>query len=354
MESVVYGKYIPKIEDRLVTGLSDQTMNVFKIKNPKNGEKYPLVIEIHGGGFMVKKKSNSIPKELKDVECVFASFEYRRVNKYYKHIDTEKEERGIVVKNDNSLEESEESLYNPEYIENYNNRTNFALKCIFDCTLQMDYLIDNAEKYNIDLQNVHFFGSSAGTLMCNYLTYVYSKLKGYKVVSIALDNAQLNYSVESTSSQVFSLFQDEYGDAELPSESEKIFGMEWSKVCETFQNPQCSNDENEVNEICVNTHEDYISSTYCNNNNNFKLSDLSNDPKLLLTMPFSNIKRLILESSVTQEFCYVSYRMKDIPHNGVYALQYLKIFKEKNIKNYYIRSGSKKYGKGPVEYMYTN
>jgi len=346
VDAIVYGNYVPNTDDNLVRGLSDQTMNVFPVKNPVSGTKYPLVIEIHGGGFYAKKKSNQRPLELENIDCVFASFEYRRVTRYYKDKDTGKAEKAIEVGNNNTLSESQTvELYDADYTKNFINRTNYALKCIYDCILQMNYLVDNADTYQIDLDRVFFFGASAGTLMCNYLTYVYSPIKNYNVVSTAYDNAQLNYSVESTSSQVFSLYEDEFGDIDVVSNSNDIFGMNWMDtggVCESFLNPTCSDDSNEVKELCVSSHEDYIRSTYCKEDaGSFTLSDLSNDEKLKLTMPFADLKTIITNSSVVPEYCYVSNKIiGNMPHNKLYAKKYKEVYETKGVKNMFIRSGT--------------
>jgi hypothetical protein len=344
MESVVYGNYVPKTNDRLVINLSDQTMNLFPVKNPKSGKKYPLVIEIHGGGFYAKRKSDRVPRELNGIDCVFASFEYRRVTRYYKDKTSGKNEKAIIVNNDNTLSESENmELYNPKYTEDFTNRTNYALKCIYDCVLQMDYLVDKSEKYQIDLQNVYFYGASAGTLMCNYLTYVYSPLKNYNVVCTSYDNAQLNYSVESTSAQVFSLYEDEFGGIDTVSNSQNIFGTNWKTVCKSFLNPTCDDKNNEVKELCVSEHEKYIKDNYCGTNKEqkFTLSDLASDERLNSTMPFANLKKIITESSVIPTYCYISNQMiGNIPHNKLYAKKYKELFAEKGVKNTFIRSGT--------------
>ena len=343
MDAIVYGNYVPDTDDNLVRGLSDQTMNIFPVNNPVSGTKYPLVIEIHGGGFYAKKKSNKRPSELEKIDCVFVSFEYRRVTRYYKDKDTGKAEKAIEVGNDNTLSESQTvELYDTDYTKNFINRTNYALKCIYDCVLQMNYLVDNADMYQIDLDRVFFFGASAGTLMCNYLTYVYSPIKNYNVVSTAYDNAQLNYSVESTSSQVFSLYEDEFGGIDTVSNSQNIFGTNWATVCESFLNPTCEDKDNEVKELCVSSHEDYIRSTYCKQNaGGFTLSDLSDDENLKLTMPFADLKTIITNSSVVPDYCYVSNKMiGNIPHNKLYAKKYKEVYETKDVKNMFIRSGT--------------
>lgn len=344
MESIVYGNYIPTKNDRTVTGLSDQTMNIFPVQNPQSGKKYPLVIEIHGGGFYAKRKSDRVPRELNGIDCVFASFEYRRVTRYYKDKDTGNKEKAIIVNDDKTLSESKnKELYDPTYIKDFTNRTNYALKCIYDCIIQMDYLIDNSQKYQIDLDNVYFYGASAGTLMCNYLTYVYSPLKNYNVVCTSYDNAQLNYSVESTSAQVFSLYEDEFGGIDTVSNSQNIFGTEWSTVCESFLNPTCDDKDNEVTQACVKTHERYIKNNYCTTDKTktFTLSDLAKDKRLKSTMPFADLKTIITESSVVPEYCYISNQMiGNIPHNKLYAKKYKELFTEKGVKNTFIRSGT--------------
>lgn len=344
MENIVYGNYVPTTNDSLVTGLSDQTMNLFPVKNPKSGKKYPLVIEIHGGGFYAKRKSNRLPRELIGIDCVFASFEYRRVTRYYRDKDTGKKEKAIIVNDDKTLSESENiELYDPTYTKDFTNRTNYALKCIYDCVLQMDYLLENSQKYNIDLNNVYFYGASAGTLMCNYLTYVYSPLKKYNVVCTSYDNAQLNYSVESTSAQVFSLYEDEFGGIDTVSNSQTIFGTSWPTVCESFLNPTCDDKDNEINQLCVKTHEAYVKDNYCTpgKTKSFTLSDLASDEKLISTMPFANLKKIITDSSVVPDYCYISNEMLgNIPHNKLYAKKYKEIFSEKGVKNTFIRSGT--------------
>lgn len=335
METVRYGDYIPV--DTTRRGLmSDNEMNIF-INHPNDNNKYPLIIQIHGGGFKNFFKERTLPDFLKNINCVLASFEYRRVNVKYKNRNNNIIERAIISDSNLLLsEKSDTSMYDDSYIKNFKNRTDWALKCVYDCVLQMNYLVENADQYKIDLNKVIFAGGSAGTLMCNYLTYVYSKVKNYNVYANILYKAQLNYSVESTSKQVFELYNEIHKDKDAVNDSDEIFGMKWNKVCQSFLNPECLNN-NTLEEICVEEHEEYIKDTYCNASiSSIPLEDLANDEKLFVSLPLADLKNIIKNSSVRPNYVFVdnSNIKEDIPHNSLYATYYEKIFKENNFPNY--------------------
>ena len=129
--NIVY-KTVKDRRDNMV----DLKLNIYQPKND-NLDKRPLIVWIHGGGFVNGSKENMESRciDFAKMGYVTATINYRLSAKYTKNI--------------------EEAI--PDAVE--------------DARSAIDWLRENASKYKIDINNIFVGGSSAGGITSIYLGY---------------------------------------------------------------------------------------------------------------------------------------------------------------------------------------
>lgn len=161
----------------------DLTLDLYFPKDTTAGKKYPLVIFIHGGGYLSGDKKSARDKcsVLADSGFVTAAINYRLGW-----------DKGSGQCNGNETE-----LENAGY------------RALQDANAAIRYLVANADRYNIDPKWVFAAGSSAGaiTALCTgyfndeniaqYYPRCYNELGG---ISDAGNNLQVNYTIRGISS----------------------------------------------------------------------------------------------------------------------------------------------------------
>lgn len=299
------------------------------IDYPEEEGKYPCVIEIHGGGFRRNTRMTERPSDLSS-KCVFVSFDYRYTTQVYNKEDGTTD-RDIDIE---TMSETDEELYKPG--EKVRCHIEYARKCVFDCCQQMRYLIDNSEKFHIDTEKIIFTGQSAGTLMCNYLAWVFSEMLGYTCIAVALEKAQLNYTVEAMSTQCLELIAEEVGEEnankDLHVHGINVLGMSYERFCSVFlKNTKPSqffdptwNDyvEQELKKIEMPT-----------------LNKLKDIPELFVENYFYDVKKFITESNHPVKYYFVANpdpSGNDYLHSRFYAKAYKRMFDEMGDVKYHI------------------
>jgi len=211
---VAYGKY--QSED------GDQTDNSFYLfKDPahkKGDEALPIIIHFHHGSFFSGepwRTENSEIKSYLSKGFAVVSVGYRQVTEkyFYESADGENrtEELIHVDKNGNlSLDVTGKTM------DDYKVRIGkqeFITKYLYDATQMIENLIENADRFGLDVGRIVFAGESTGGAGMQYLTWVYHQwnVGRYTPVGMVYQNAQLNYPVQNMLDGAWDLFVETMG-----------------------------------------------------------------------------------------------------------------------------------------------
>lgn len=171
-----------------------------------SGGKPPLLVQIHGGGFV-----GGFPYTTCRSECqaavangmAYASFGYRLVGQthYYGNTSHKQEEELILIDRAGALTIAEDGRKMSDYKVRTGNQE-LITKCVYDATKALDFLLqanhDGTHGVSFDASRVGFTGSSAGGAEINYLALVYPNLPGhlpYVPLSLVYPMAQIDYPI---------------------------------------------------------------------------------------------------------------------------------------------------------------
>lgn len=211
---VAYGKYQTEDGDQ-----SDNSYFVFKSPAHKEGaDPLPIIIHFHHGGFFSGepwKKENEDIKSYLSKGFAVVSIGYRLVTEKYVYTGEDgenKTEELIHVDKDGKLSLDDTG----KTMEDYNvhvGKAEVMTKYLYDATQAMENLIENAEKFGLDVHRIVFVGESSGGAAIQYLTWVHHQWnKGrYTPRGMVYHNAQLNFPIHNMLNQTWSLFSDTMG-----------------------------------------------------------------------------------------------------------------------------------------------
>lgn len=211
---VVYGKY--QTED------GDQTANsYYMFKDPvhkKGDDALPLIIQFHAGGFTSGKPSTLENNEIRaylEKGFAFASVGYRLVTQKYNYLAKDgdnKTEELIHVAKDGKLSLDSTGKTMEDYKVRVGKQEHMT-KYLYDATQMMEHLIENAEKFGVDINNIVFVGESTGGAAMQYLSWIYHKRNQGRFTprGMVLHNSQLNYPVHNMLSETWDLFAESMG-----------------------------------------------------------------------------------------------------------------------------------------------
>lgn len=210
---VVYGKYQSESGDQ-----ADNSFYLFKApEHKKTTGPLPVIIHFHPGGFFSGspwKKENAEIKEYLRNGFAVVSVGYRLVTEkyFYESKDgSNKTEELIKVDDEGKLSLDERST-----MEEYKVRIGkqeFITKYLYDATQMMENLIENKDKFGLDIDRIVFVGESTGGAAIHYLTWLYHKwnVGRFTPKGMILNNAQLDYPVHNMLDQTWDLFVETMG-----------------------------------------------------------------------------------------------------------------------------------------------
>lgn len=306
--SFKYGKYYKGNQD-----YSDNTYWCFVPQKYESGKKYPVVIDIHGGGFTGGSALHSAgdgagPGSWKASQYVsqgmiVCSFGYRLVTTkyYYEKSGSKHVEEYVKVDAEGRL-----SIDPSKIVTDYKvkvGRTEFMTKCIYDAVQAFEHLLTKSN-IPIDPHNIGFYSFSAGTAEAVYLTWTYWKWNQdrYTVKSFMGTWNQLDYPVENAVNPVFDPFVKDLG------RNAKLSQVMSSKACgDILGNPWCSKSSQVP--VCNEGWHKQRMEKFCGSSfRSATLNDLINDPTSQWPMNTDQDK------GIARLWC-TSCQIKDAPRN---------------------------------------
>jgi len=213
---VAYGKY--QSED------GDQTDNSYYLFKPQlhkaSDGTLPVVIHFHHGGFFGGEPWKIENQEIKSYLTkgfAVVSVGYRLVTEkyFYESGDGENKtltEELIHVSKDGNLTLDDTGKTMADYKVRIG-KQEFVTKYLYDATQMMESLIENKDKFALDVQRIVFVGESTAGAGIHYLTWVYHQwnIGRYTPVGMVYQNAQLNYPVQNMLDKTWGLFVESMG-----------------------------------------------------------------------------------------------------------------------------------------------
>lgn len=268
----VYGKYYFAKQN----GEASYEDNAYYLFTPPDfngasGEKRPMMVEYHGGGFTGGSATSQMSAKVQgylDNGFFFASVNYRLVaTKYfYKGPQGHKlEEEFLHINSTGHIWPDSSGKMMSDYKVRIG-RQEFNTKCSYDAAQGFEHLLSLANSLGIDVHSIAFTGSSAGGGEMNYLTYVYHSFftpPKYSPRSMVYTMAQLDYPVQNMLDRVWSLWGD---DAGRSTKLSAILADSEANCDMIIGNPWCeSNPSGEVN-LCNKTWDQLQRQKFCGPN----------------------------------------------------------------------------------------
>ena len=162
-------KKYPDVTNEWDVVFSDTNPDVLRadlhyIKDCKKNDKYPVLINIHGGGWVIgdKKNSSTYCMPIADSGFFVMTINYGMPSK---------DLPALFEKNDPAI------CHSDKYVFPYQIQTHF---------LAMKWLEENAEKYNLDLSKVFVSGDSAGSHMTGCVAACFSSEEYAKALGVEM------------------------------------------------------------------------------------------------------------------------------------------------------------------------
>lgn len=277
-KSFKFGKYFKGMGD-----YSDNTYWCFVPNKYEEGKKYPLVIDIHGGGFTMgsamKTPMSKDPATINAADYVgkgmiVCSLGYRLVTTKYFYKDSNGNnhvEEFLKVDGKGRI-----TIDSSKIITDYKvkvGRQEFMTKCIYDAVQAFEHILTKSN-LPIDPHNIGFYSVSAGTAEAAYLTWTYPKWnKGrYTVKGFMGSFNQLDYPVQNILEPVWSIFAKDTGT------NGRLAGILSQKDCgKIVGNPWCS--QRSDIPVCNEQWNDHRMQKYCGPNfGSVTLGEIIQDP----------------------------------------------------------------------------
>jgi acetyl esterase/lipase len=211
---VVYGKYSTEDGDQI-----DNSYYLFKDPAHKTfDDALPIIIHFHAGGFFSGAPWSTENDEIKAyVSKGFAvvSVGYRLATDKYVYqtkLGENKSEELIHVAKDGKLSLDTSGKTMDDYKVRVG-KQEFITKALYDATQMIEHLIENGDKFGLDVNRIVFAGESSGGALMQYLAWVYHKWNQgrYTPKGMVYHNAQLNFPVHNMLGETWALFADAMG-----------------------------------------------------------------------------------------------------------------------------------------------